>query len=81
PIYATSTKQNPDPVTGLELLRQVRKLTRKPIVAIGGVTPERAPEVLDAGADSVAVISALVPSGPTVSALPLIEAFLRAVVG
>jgi thiamine-phosphate pyrophosphorylase len=57
----------------------VRKVTRKPIVAIGGITPERAQEVLDAGADSVAVISALVPSGPKVSALPLIEAFLRAV--
>jgi len=79
PIYATSTKQNPDPVTGLELLGQVRKLTRKPIVAIGGITPERAQEVLDAGADSIAVISALVPSGLEVSALPLIEAFLRAV--
>jgi len=79
PIYATTTKQNPDPVTGLELLRQVRTLTKKPIVAIGGITPERAEEVLDAGADSIAVISALVPSGPEVSALPLIEAFLRAV--
>ncbi|MBW8746012.1 MAG: thiamine phosphate synthase [Acidobacteria bacterium] len=81
PIYATSTKQNPDPVTGLELLGQMRKLTRKPIVAIGGITPERAQEVLDAGADSIAVISALVPSGPEVSASPLIEAFLHAVMG
>lgn len=79
PIYSTTTKQNPDPVTGLELLRQVRKLTKKPVVAIGGITPERSREVLDAGADSIAVISALVPSGPEVSALPLIEAFLRAV--
>jgi len=79
PIFATTTKENPDPVTGLELLRQVRKLTSKPIVAIGGITPERARGVLDAGADSIAVISALVPSGPEVSALPLIEAFLRAV--
>ena len=79
PIYATATKQNPDPVTGLELLRQARKLTQKPIVAIGGITPQRALEVLDAGADSVAVISALAPAGPELSALPLIEAFLRAV--
>jgi len=78
PIYATTTKQNPDPVTGLELLRQVRKLTKKPVVAIGGITRERVREVLDAGADSIAVISALVPSEPEVSALPLIEAFLSA---
>ncbi|WP_263417558.1 thiamine phosphate synthase [Terriglobus albidus] len=79
PIYATATKQNPDPVTGLALLRQVRKLTQKPIVAIGGITSERALEVLDAGADSVAVISALVPAGPELSALPLVEVFLSAV--
>jgi thiamine-phosphate pyrophosphorylase len=39
------------------LLRRVRPLTSKPIVAIGGITLDRAPEVLAAGADSVAVIS------------------------
>lgn len=57
PIFPTSSKANPDPVVGTELLRRVRSLTRKPIVAIGGITLERAPEVLAAGADSVAVIS------------------------
>ena len=57
PIFATSSKANPDPVVGIETLREVRRLTEKPIVAIGGVTLERAPEVLAAGADSVAVIS------------------------
>jgi len=57
PIFPTSSKANPDPVVGTELLRRVRALTRKPIVAIGGVTLDRAPEVLAAGADSVAVIS------------------------
>jgi thiamine-phosphate pyrophosphorylase len=61
PIYATATKENPDPVVGLELVRRVRELTERPLVAIGGVTPERAPEVIAAGADSVAVISALYP--------------------
>ena len=57
PIFGTTTKQNPDPVVGTELIRSVRGLTKKPIVAIGGITLERAAEVIEAGADSVAVIS------------------------
>jgi len=57
PVFATASKANPDPVVGMEFLRQVRALTDKPIVAIGGVTLERAGAVLAAGADSVAVIS------------------------
>src|SRR5690348_3640523 len=57
PIFSTSTKVNPDPVVGTELIRQVRPLTDKPIVAIGGITLERAAEVVQAGANSVAVIS------------------------
>ena len=57
PIFATSSKSNPDPVVGLETIRQVRRLTDKPIVAIGGITLERAPEVIAAGANTVAVIS------------------------
>ena len=57
PIFRTSSKANPDPVVGTELLRCVRALTEKPIVAIGGITLERAADVLAAGADSVAVIS------------------------
>jgi thiamine-phosphate pyrophosphorylase len=57
PIFQTSSKANPDPVVGIELLRRVRGLTEKPIVAIGGITLERAGEVIAAGADSVAVIS------------------------
>ena len=56
PIFQTSSKANPDPVAGTELLRRVRALTEKPIVAIGGITLERAADVLAAGADSVAVI-------------------------
>jgi thiamine-phosphate pyrophosphorylase len=59
PIFPTNSKENPDPVVGLELLRRVRTLTSKPVVAIGGITLERAPEVLAAGADSVAVISGI----------------------
>ncbi len=57
PVFSTSTKANPDPVVGIELIRRVRVLTDKPIVAIGGITLERAGEVIQAGADSVAVVS------------------------
>jgi thiamine-phosphate pyrophosphorylase len=57
PVFSTSTKTNPDPVIGIDFLRMVRTLTDKPIVAIGGITLDRASEVIRAGADSVAVIS------------------------
>ncbi|HKT46362.1 MAG TPA: thiamine phosphate synthase [Candidatus Acidoferrales bacterium] len=57
PIFATSSKANPDPVVGLDLLSKARQLTTKPVVAIGGITLERARGVIEAGADSVAVIS------------------------
>lgn len=63
PVFATGTKQNPDPVVGLAGIRRARALTRKPLVAIGGITRENARSVLEAGADSVAVISALVVPG------------------
>jgi thiamine-phosphate pyrophosphorylase len=57
PVFATSSKANPDPVIGTEFIRRVRHLTDKPIVAIGGITLENAASVIEAGADSVAVIS------------------------
>jgi thiamine-phosphate pyrophosphorylase len=57
PVFSTSTKANPDPVVGIEMIRRVRTLTDKPIVAIGGITLERAAGVIQAGADSVAVVS------------------------
>ena len=60
PIFPTATKKNPDAVVGTELLRQARKITAKPIVAIGGITLERASEVYRAGADSLAVIRDLI---------------------
>jgi thiamine-phosphate pyrophosphorylase len=62
PVFATSSKMNPDPVVGLEGVRRARQLTRKPLVAIGGITRANARSVIDAGADSVAVISDLVRS-------------------
>ena len=60
PIFPTTTKQNPDAVVGIELLRQVREMTAKPLVAIGGITLGRAAEVYLAGADSLAVIRDLI---------------------
>jgi len=59
PVFATRSKANPDPVVGLEGLRAARKATRKPLVGIGGITLETASAVLDAGADSLAVIADL----------------------
>jgi thiamine-phosphate pyrophosphorylase len=59
PVFTTSSKANPDPVIGLEGVRRARDLTRKPLVAIGGITRATARSVIDAGADSVAVISDL----------------------
>jgi thiamine-phosphate pyrophosphorylase len=59
PVFATAMKANPDPVVGLEGVRLARGLTRKPLVAIGGITLENAGAVRRAGADSVAVISAI----------------------
>jgi thiamine-phosphate pyrophosphorylase len=61
PIFGTATKENPDPVVGLEELRRLRPLTKRPLVAIGGITRENAKAVLEAGADSVAVIGDLFP--------------------
>lgn len=62
PIFATASKSNPDPVVGVKLLRTVRALTNKPLVAIGGVTRQMARDVLAAGADAVAVIGDLYPA-------------------
>jgi thiamine-phosphate pyrophosphorylase len=55
PVFPTATKEHPDPVVGLELLSQARARTRKPLVAIGGITLERAAEAYRAGVDSLAV--------------------------
>jgi thiamine-phosphate pyrophosphorylase len=60
PIFPTATKKNPDPVVGTEFLRRARQMTTKPLVAIGGITLERAAEVYRAGADSLAVIRDLI---------------------
>lgn len=60
PIFGTTSKDQPDPVQGLEGLRLVRSRLRLPIVAIGGITGETMPAVLAAGADAVAMIGEIV---------------------
>lgn len=69
PIYATSSKTNPDPVVGLENLRNWLKPAAQPLVAIGGITRENALAVFDAGADSVAIIGDLIPAVCTESSM------------
>jgi thiamine-phosphate pyrophosphorylase len=59
PVFATSSKANPDPVVGLDGVHRARELTSKPLVAIGGITGANARSIIEAGADCVAVISDL----------------------
>jgi thiamine-phosphate pyrophosphorylase len=63
PVFATGTKLDASPVVGLDGVRRARALTRKPLVAIGGITRENARPVIEAGADSVAVIGGLLVPG------------------
>ena len=56
PVFPTGTKEHPDPVVGLDFIRAARQLTRKPLVAIGGITVESAADVFRAGVDSIAVV-------------------------
>lgn len=72
PVFSTLSKTNPDPVVGLDGIRRARLLTQKPLVAIGGITRQNCRSVIEAGADSVAVISDLVQE-PCKS----VEEFLR----
>ena len=60
PVFGTASKANPDPVVGLQGVREARKVTAKPLVAIGGITRANCSDVIEAGADSVAVISDLI---------------------
>jgi thiamine-phosphate pyrophosphorylase len=62
PIFATQSKARPDPIVGVDGLRALRILTGKALVAIGGITLQNVEGVLAAGADSVAVISDILPS-------------------
>jgi len=59
PVFQTATKSDAEAVVGLEGVRRARALTTKPLVAIGGIGLANARQVIDAGADSAAVISGL----------------------
>ena len=68
PIFETSSKENPDPVVGVDGLRRIRNTVGDfPLVAIGGITQENCKDVLAAGADSVALISALLSDPPNIA--------------
>lgn len=78
PIFSTSSKDDPDPLVGLEELSRVRRVTGTiPLVAIGGINRENARQALDAGADSVAIISYLLsqPSQITDRTRKLLRSF------
>ena len=59
PVYPTASKADADPVTGIKLLKQAVEIISLPIIAIGGISVENAPEVMRAGAQGIAVISAV----------------------
>lgn len=59
PVFETRSKEQPDPVVGLEMVRRARARSARPLVAIGGIGPDNARAVVEAGADGVAVISAV----------------------
>jgi len=76
PIFATTTKANPDPVVGLDVLRQVTATAPIPVVAIGGITLQRIPAVAAAGAAAAALISAVeTASDPAAAARAVAAAF------
>ena len=69
PVFETSSKENPDPVVGLDGLRRVRQeVGAIPLVAIGGISPDSIGKVLEAGADTVAVIGLLLSNPPLIEA-------------
>ncbi len=77
PVFATSSKSDAETARGLEALAEVvRRLAPRPVIAIGGITPERAPAVRRAGAAGVAVISAVAASAaPERAVRALVELF------
>lgn len=74
PAFGTRTKDRPDPVVGLAGVTAARAVTSKPLIAIGGIDAERASRVIEAGADAVAVVSALAPEDLAASCRRLLRA-------
>ena len=69
PIYSTRTKTNHEPIVGVQGVQSVRSMTTLPIFAIGGITAETVPNLIAAGADGVAVASAILGASHIQSAL------------
>ena len=78
PVFATSGKERPDPVVGLDFVRRARRATDKPLVAIGGIDETNLAAVLDAGADTVAVLGAACRGDVAASCGRLLAAAARA---
>jgi thiamine-phosphate pyrophosphorylase len=76
PVFPTSSKERPEPVVGLDLIRLARSRTRLPLVAIGGVHAGNAAAVRDAGADGIAVIAALLQASDPAEAFRALRAAL-----
>jgi thiamine-phosphate pyrophosphorylase len=77
PVFPTRSKAKPDPVVGLEAVRAARALTSRPLVAIGGITEDNARSVAEAGADGVAVVSALLSRPDLAAAVRALQAALE----
>ena len=77
PVFPTSSKDDVGPVCGLELLREVKKRVSVPVVAIGGINTSNAQEVLYAGADGLAVISAVVSQEDVTAAARDLKEIIR----
>jgi thiamine-phosphate pyrophosphorylase len=67
PVFATGSKENPDPVIGIAEWKRIAAQKRHAVIAIGGITIDTAPEVYAAGADSIALIRALIPDPATIA--------------
>jgi thiamine-phosphate pyrophosphorylase len=80
PIFPTRSKENPDPVQGIESLSAVRRLCPLPLVAIGGIDRTTLPAVLGTGADAVALIGAISGASDPAAATRELLAAARAAV-
>jgi thiamine-phosphate pyrophosphorylase len=78
PVFGTRTKPEAGPVVGLETVRRLARAIRLPVIGIGGIGPDNARQVLDAGAAGVAVIAALYAPGREIAQNA--EGLLRALV-
>ena len=78
PIFDTSSKSDAGSGHGIEMLRELRKMTDLPIVAIGGINSENTPHVIGNGADGIAVISAVVSQDDIPSACRELKSIIKA---